>query len=55
MTSITFKLPTSLKAMLEQAAKEQDRNISDFIRQHFKEKLGASTPPAPKRTRKTRA
>ncbi len=40
MTSLTFKLPTELRASLEAAAKADGRTLSDYIRRHFAAKLG---------------
>lgn len=47
MASITFKLPGQMKELLEQAAEQEGRSLSDFIRRHFKSKL--ATTPKPKK------
>lgn len=43
MTSITFKLPNTLRKNLEAEAKRQGRSVSNFIRHHFQEKLNPNT------------
>jgi predicted DNA-binding protein len=53
MASITFKLPETLKEKLEQAAIEDGRTISEFIRHHFNKKLAPQPPTKP--TRRTAA
>jgi molybdopterin-guanine dinucleotide biosynthesis protein A len=37
--SITFKLPTALRAELEKLAAKDGRSLSDFIRRHFTKRL----------------
>jgi len=47
MDSLTFKLPTELRASLEALAKADGRSLSDYIRRHF-----ASTLPNYKPSKK---
>lgn len=48
MTSLTFKLPTALRAALEEAAAAEGRTLSDYIRRHFAH-LTTARPTAKKK------
>lgn len=54
MTSITFKLPPSLKKDLEEEAAKDGRSVSDFIRRHFQKRGSAQPVTTPTKTKEVR-